>query len=256
VIDPQTYRLSVFFPAYHDEKNIEKTTLDALRAIREMGIRTFEIIIVEDGSPDRTGEVADALAAQHPEVRVIHHERNLGYGAALRAGFLAARHDWVFYTDGDHQFDLEELKRFVDLTAYADMVVGFRVNKRYSTYRKLTSFFYNLLLRLLFDVRDRDVDCAFKIYRRALFDHIGIESRDAFIDAEIAIKARLLDYRSIEVGVTHLPRLDGISTGARPSVIFRTLGELFRYWRRYHRALAALESGHPPDDSLLGRRPA
>jgi glycosyltransferase involved in cell wall biosynthesis len=219
-----------------------------------MGIKTFEIIIVEDGSPDRTGEVADQLAARHPEVRVIHHPVNRGYGAALKTGFQAARYDWVFYTDGDNQFDLQELKRFVDLTAYADMIVGFRVRKQYSAYRQFTSFCYNQLLRLMFDVRDRDVDCAFKIYRRELFDRIGIESRDAFIDAEIAIKARFLDYSSIEVGVTHLPRLDGISTGARPSVIFRTLGEIFRYHRRYRRAQTDLAAGRPLDPSVLGRR--
>lgn len=254
MIDPATYRLSVFFPAYYDEKNIDKTTLAALRVIREMGIRTFEIIIVEDGSPDRTGEVADELARQNPEVRVIHHGCNLGYGAALRTGFENARYDWVFYTDGDNQFDLQELKRFVALTAYSDMVVGFRVNKQYSRGRKLTSFCYNHLLRVLFDIRDRDVDCAFKIYRRDLFDKITIESRDAFIDAEIAIKARLLNYTSIEVGVTHLPRLDGVSTGARPSVIVRTLGEVFRYWSRYRSSLHDIRTGRPPPPELLGRR--
>lgn len=255
MIDPETFSLSIFFPAYYDEKNIEKVTEGALRAVGELGIRTFEIIIVEDGSPDRTGEVADALAARHPNVRVIHHEKNRGYGAALKTGFTNARHDWVFYTDGDNQFDLQELKKFVALTPYTDIVSGFRINKQYSPYRKLTSAVYNFILRLLFDIRDRDVDCAFKIYRRELFDRIVIESKDAFIDAEIAIKARLLNYRSTEVGVTHLPRLDGVSTGARPSVIFRTIGEILNYNRRYRRALAEIRAGRSPGPDILGRRP-
>lgn len=255
MIDPATFSLSVFFPAYYDEKNIAKVTEGALKAIGELGIRTYEVIIVEDGSPDRTGEVADELAARHPNVRVIHHQKNRGYGAALKTGFTSARYDWVFYTDGDNQFDLQELKKFVALTPYTDIVAGFRINKQYSAYRKLTSSVYNALLRLLFDIRDRDVDCAFKIYRRSLFDKIVIESKDAFIDAEIAIKARLLNYSSTEVGVRHLPRLDGLSTGARPSVIFRTFGEILSYHRRYRRALADLKAGKAPGPEVLGRAP-
>lgn len=253
MIDTSHFSLSVFFPAYYDEKNITKVTEGALKAIHEMGIETFEIIIVEDGSPDRTGEVADELAAKYPQVRVIHHERNMGYGAALRTGFMNARHDWVFYTDGDNQFDLQELKKFIALTPYTDIVAGFRINKQYSAWRKFTSSVYNLVLRLLFDIRDRDVDCAFKIYRRDLFDKIVIESKDAFIDAEIAIKARLLNYSSTEVGVTHLPRVDGVSTGARPSVILRTIREILGYHRRYRRALADVRAGKAPGPELLGR---
>jgi glycosyltransferase involved in cell wall biosynthesis len=243
----------VFFPAYYDEKNIGKVTEGVLRAVREMGIERYEIIIVEDGSPDRTGEVADELAAAHPNVRVIHHPKNLGYGAALRTGFTNATLDWVFYTDGDNQFDLQELKKFVALTPYTDIVSGFRINKQYSPWRKFTSWTYNQVLRILFDIRDRDVDCAFKIYRRDLFDKIVIESKDAFIDAEIAIKARLLNYSSTEVGVTHLPRVDGVSTGARPSVIFRTIGEILNYHRRYRRALKDLKAGKAPGPELLGK---
>ena len=253
MFDPKNFSLSIFFPAYYDEGNIARVTEGALQIVQELGIEKYEITIVEDGSPDRTGEVADRLAAGHPNVRVIHHPRNLGYGAALKTGFTSARHEWVFYTDGDNQFDLRELKKFVALTPYTDIVSGFRINKQYSRYRKFTSWVYNLVLRVLFDIRDRDVDCAFKIYRRDLFDKITIESHDAFIDAEIAIKARLLNYSATEVGVTHLPRLDGVSTGARPSVIFRTFGEIWSYHRRYRRALADLKAGRPPGPELLGR---
>ncbi len=231
--DGRPLALSLFFPAYYDEANISKVVEAALRAVGELGIADHEIIIVEDGSPDRTGEVADGLAARYPRVRVIHHPRNLGYGMALRTGFREAAKDYVFYTDGDNQFDLDELKKLVALAPYSDIVSGFRVDKQYSTYRKFTSFVYNLILRILFDITDRDVDCAFKLYPTALFRRVELTSRDAFIDAEIAIKARALGYASTEVGVRHLPRTDGISTGARPSVIFRTLLEIYRYYRKY-----------------------
>lgn len=240
---PGPISLSIFFPAYYDEHNIPKVVHSALRVVGELGIQTYEIIIVEDGSPDRTGEVADELAARYQNVRVIHHEKNMGYGAALRTGFLAAKHDYVFYTDGDNQFDLDELKKFVALIPYTDIVSGFRIVKQYSAYRKLTSSVYNFILRKLFDIHDRDVDCAFKLYPTELFKRIEIESRDAFIDAEISIKARLLGYKSTEVGVTHLPRLDGISTGARPSVILRTMGEIYRSYRKYRRQLKEAKVG-------------
>jgi len=233
--DPRDITLSIFFPAYYDEANIPKVVSAALRVVEDLGLRDYEITIIEDGSPDRTGEVADELAARHPKVRVIHHEKNMGYGATLREGFQTARMDYVFYTDGDNQFDLEELKTFVALIPHTDIVSGFRVHKQYSPYRRFTSFVYNFVLRVLFDIQDRDVDCAFKLYPTSLFRKIDLESTDAFIDAEIAIKSALLGYRSTEVGVTHLPRVDGISTGARPRVILRTIREIVRAHRKYGR---------------------
>ena len=146
---------------------------------------------------------------------------------------MNARMDYVFYTDGDNQFDLEELKKFVALVPYTDIVVGYRKKKQYSTYRKVTSLVYNFVLRYLFDIDYVDVDCAFKLIKTDLFRRINIESVDAFIDAEILLKARLLGYTSTEVGVKHLPRVDGISTGARPSVIFRTIREIAEYRKQY-----------------------
>ncbi len=197
--------------------------------LEELKLKDYEVIIIEDGSPDKTGEVADALAEKFPKVRVIHHEKNLGYGATLKDGFLNAKMDYVFYSDGDNQFDLNELKKFVALIPYTDMVIGYRKKKQYSTYRKLTSLVYNYILRYLFNIDYVDVDCAFKIIKTDLFKKINIDSVDAFIDAEILLKANLLGYTSTEVGVKHLPRLDGISTGARPSVIFKTIREVLVY---------------------------
>ncbi len=141
--------------------------------------------------------------------------------------------NYVFYSDGDNQFDLEELKKFVALIPYSDIVVGYRKHKQYSLYRKFTSLCYNYLLRLIFDIHFWDIDCAFKLFKADLFNKITINSIDAFIDAEIMLKAKLLDYRATEIGVLHLPRVDGISTGARPSVIFKTIKEVFAYRKEY-----------------------
>jgi glycosyltransferase involved in cell wall biosynthesis len=233
MIDNSQISLSVFFPAYFDEKNIDKVVGKAVEVLKSLKLKEYEVIIIEDGSPDKTGEVADRLAKKYNKVRVIHHKTNMGYGATLKDGFLNAKLDYVFYSDGDNQFDMEELKKFVALLPYADIVVGYRKKKQYSNYRKLTSMCYNLLLRFAFDIDYVDIDCAFKLFKRDLFDKIEIESNDAFIDAEILLKAKLLGYTSAEIGVKHLPRIDGISTGARPSVIFRTIKEIFQY-RKEH----------------------
>ena len=231
--DNSNISLSVFFPAYYDEKNIGKVVDAAVEVLEELKLKDYEVIIIEDGSPDKTGEVADALAEKYPKVRVIHHKKNMGYGATLKDGFLSARLDYVFYTDGDNQFDLNELKKFVALIPYSDIVVGYRKKKQYSTYRKFTSLCYNYLLKLLFDIHYWDIDCAFKLFKTDLFRKIKINSIDAFIDAEIMLKAKLLDYSVTEIGVLHLPRVDGISTGARPSVIIRTIKEVFEYRKEY-----------------------
>lgn len=235
--DNSNITLSVFFPAYYDEKNIGKVVDSAVRVLEEMKLKDYEVIIIEDGSPDKTAEVADMLASKYPKVRAIHHEKNMGYGATLRDGFLSAKLDYVFYTDGDNQFDLEELKKFVAMIPYSDIVVGYRKAKQYSLYRKFTSLFYNYLLKLIFDIHYWDIDCAFKLFKTDLFKKIEINSIDAFIDAEIMLKAKLLDYSVTEVGVMHLPRVDGISTGARPSVIVRTIREVFEYRKEYVREM-------------------
>jgi glycosyltransferase involved in cell wall biosynthesis len=225
--------LSVFFPAYYDEKNIDKVVDKAVQVLEELQLKDYEVTIIEDGSPDKTAEVADALAAKYPKVKVVHHKQNKGYGATLWEGFTSARFDYVFYTDGDNQFDLEELKKFVALVPFTDMVVGYRKKKQYSGYRKVTSFVYNQILKWAFDIDYIDIDCAFKIIKADLFRNITVSTKDAFIDAEIMIKANLMGYRSTELGVKHLPRVDGVSTAARPSIILKTILEIYNYRKEY-----------------------
>ena len=225
-------RLSVFFPAYYDEKNIDKVVHKAVEVLEDLKLKDYEITIIEDGSPDNTGKVADQMAKLYPKVKVIHHEKNMGYGATLWEGFTTARFEYVFYTDGDNQFDLNDLRKFVSLIPYSDMVVGYRKNKQYSTYRKLTSFIYNYVLRFAFDIDFIDIDCAFKIIKTELFKKISVSTKDAFIDAEIMINACMHGYTFTEVSVNHLPRLDGLSTAARPSIIFKTIFEILQFRKK------------------------
>ena len=221
--------ISIFFPCYNEEANVERTTLAALRAgERVCGPGRFEVIIVNDGSKDRTGEIADRLAREHEAVRAIHNNPNLGYGGALQAGFRAAKLDYVFYTDGDGQFDLDELDSLIPLLDRYDIVSGYRKNRQDPWNRKLNAFLWTRLVGLLFNLGIRDIDCAFKLYPRKLFDEIEMKSMGALIDTEVLARARRLGYTIGQIGVTHLPRTAGEQTGANLGVILRAFRELFR----------------------------
>jgi glycosyltransferase involved in cell wall biosynthesis len=221
--------LSLFFPCYNEEANVERVTLAALEAGRHVA-DDFEVIIVNDGSRDRTGEIADRLAAEHPRVRVVHNNPNLGYGGALQRGFLEANQDWVFYTDGDGQFDFNEIDKLLPLLETHDIVSCYRMNRQDPVMRKLNAWAWGRLVNLLFRFHLRDVDCAFKIYPRSLFDRIAMRSTGALIDTEILAKAHYLGYRIAQVGVHHYPRTAGAQTGANLKVITRAFKELFKLY--------------------------
>jgi dolichol-phosphate mannosyltransferase len=194
----------------------------------------FEIIVVDDGSTDGTSDaLGDLLIEHHPTLRVIRHRVNSGYGAAIRTGFVNSRSRLAFYTDSDRQFDIAELEWFLPLVADHDVVIGFRVYRYDSVLRCILSWFYNRLVRVLFRVRVRDVDCAFKLFRREVVDKITIESTDFFVDTELVARARKWNFRIIEKGVRHYPRLAGETT-VHPSDIPRTLRAVGRMWRRIY----------------------
>lgn len=223
--------LTVFFPCHNEEGNVERVTLEAILACQRFAT-DYEVIIVNDGSKDRTGEIADRLAAEHDCVRVIHNETNLGYGGALQAGYRAATKEYVFYTDGDGQFDLKEIDRVLVLRDKFDIVSAYRINRQDSTMRKLNAFCWGSLVNFLFNLRIKDVDCAFKLLPRRLFDQIDMHSTGALIDTEVLAKARRLEYSIGQVGVNHYPRTVGTQSGANIKVIFRAFRELFRLYRQ------------------------
>lgn len=223
--------LTVFFPCYNEEKNVERTTAAALQACRRLA-DDFEIIIVNDGSTDRTAELADRLAAEHPQVRAVHNSPNLGYGGALQRGYREATKEWVFYTDGDGQFDFEEIEKLIPLLDEYDVVSGYRLDRCDPWVRKLNAWCWTKLVNLLLGMRLRDIDCAYKIFPRRLFEQIELWSMGALIDAEVLAKAARLGYRIGQVGVHHYPRTVGQQTGANLRVILRAFQELFRLRKR------------------------
>ncbi len=221
------YSLSIFFPCFNEDPNVERVALGALAVARRIS-DDYEIIIVNDGSSDRTGEIADRLARQYSEIRVVHHERNKGYGAALQSGFKSARKELVFYTDGDGQFNIEEISKLLPLIEEYDIVSGCRINRRDPVIRKVNAFLWGTLVNLLFKFKISDVDSAFKLYRREIFDQITMESQGALIDTEVLAKARAKGFNITEVGVTHYPRQAGEQTGAKLTVIIKAFKELFK----------------------------
>ena len=191
----------------------------------------YEIIIVDDGSTDRTGEIADRLASRHDCVKAVHNNPNLGYGGALQRGFREAAKDWVFYTDGDGQFDFNEIPALLPLLDRYDIVSAYRLDRKDSFVRKMNAFAWTTLVNTVFSLWLRDIDCAFKIFPRKLFDEIEMKSTGALIDAEILARAKRLGYTIGQIGVHHYVRTAGEQTGANLRVIARAFKELFKLRR-------------------------
>jgi glycosyltransferase involved in cell wall biosynthesis len=242
--DSRVSGLSYFFPAHNEEANLRPLVEEALATLPSLA-EQFEIIIVDDGSRDATPAIADELAAEHPGVvRAVHHPVNRGYGAALRSGFAASRHDLVAFTDGDRQFRVEDIGR---LTARLtepdrpDVVAGYRIARADPLIRTIYARLYRLANRTFFGLRVRDVDCACKLFRRDALEGIRVESGGAFFSAELLVKLRSRGRRVVEVGVPHYPRTAGSPTGARPSVIWRAVRDFWslrlRLWAAPKRAL-------------------
>jgi len=226
--------ISAVLPAFNEEENIEIAARRMADALKSLSLEDWEVIIVNDGSADRTGEIADRLSSEEPDrIRVFHHSPNRGYAEALKTGFTSARYELIFYTDSDNQFDVREIKHLLPLIEDADIVCGFRIYRFDPLTRLVLSWGFNLLVRIMFRINVRDIDCAFKLFRREVFDRVKIESKKFFVDAEILAKARFFGFRLVEVGVRHYPRIAGRST-VRASHVVSTLNELARIWINIH----------------------
>jgi glycosyltransferase involved in cell wall biosynthesis len=219
--------ISVFFPCYNEQDNITRVVEQALTVLEKLNA-DFEVIIVNDGSSDRTGQIVDEIAGQKDRVKVVHHGTNLGYGAALQSGFKAATKELVFYTDGDGQFDINEMPPLLRLMEHYDIVSCYRLNRQDNLIRKINGWCWTKLVCLLFGMKIRDIDCAFKLYKREIFDNIKVVSTGALIDAEILARAVRKGYRVTQQGIHHYPRTAGAQTGANLRVILRAFKELLR----------------------------
>lgn len=231
----QIKALSVFFPAYNEEANIEKTVKRAREVLLKIADK-WEILIINDGSTDKTGQVAAKLRREDKRIDVINHAQNRGYGAALKSGFYSARYPWIAFTDSDGQFGFSEISKFIkkQKATNADLVVGYYLKRKVPFYRKLNTFFWESFVYLLFSLKVRDIDCGFKLVKKEVIDKIPpLESeRGAFISSEFLIKAKKSGFKIVEIGVHHYPRRAGHGTGAALNVIIRSFVDLFKLWKK------------------------
>ena len=244
--------LSFFFPAHNEEANLEALVAEALATLPSLA-QKFEVIAIDDGSKDRTPAIADDLAKRHPDVfRVVHHPTNLGYGAALRSGFRAARYDLIAFIDGDRQFRVIDVGRLTERMAAPDspdVVVGFRLQRADPPIRRWYARVYRLSNRIFFGVRVHDIDCACKLFKRQALEPVRVSSGGAFFTAELLIKLRFEGRRIAEVGVPHYPRTAGSPTGAKPSVVFRAVRD---FWSLRLRLWLGRSKGMRRGEAMLG----
>ena len=228
--------VTVVLPCFDEEPNIARAVAEALAAGGRCAW-AVEVVVVDDGSRDRTRAAAELLASLDARVRVVVHDSNRGYGAALRSGIAASRMPWVLLTDADLQFDLEQLDTLLERARESDLVAGYRIHRQDAWPRRAAARAWNLLMRWTFAVPVRDVDCAFKLVRGPLLRALELRSDGAMISTELYVAARQAGWRIAEVGVQHRPRLAGDATGANVKVVMRAFAE--------RRALAhALAAAH------------
>jgi glycosyltransferase involved in cell wall biosynthesis len=220
--------ISVVLPAFNEEANVESVVRNVSSYLEGKQL-DFEIVVVNDGSRDKTGEILERLRAEFPRLRPQHHPQNRGYGAALRTGFEAATMRFVFYMDGDGQFDIRDLDKLLPLASEDEIVTGYRLERRDPFVRRLNALLFGrFLVRLLLGVRVRDLNCAFKLIPKKVLESITLESTGALINAELYGRAVRRGFGIREVGVHHYPRTAGIQTGAHLRVILRAFYDLFR----------------------------
>jgi len=225
---PEKPQVSIFFPAYNEEGNIECAVRSAVDVLSDL-CSDYEVLVVDDASTDRTGEIVDSLASQNPKIRVVHHPENRKLGGAMRTGFAEASKELIFYVDGDNPVDLKDLGRALELMDGADVVIGYRLNRDEPLKRAIYSRTYNILIRLLFGLKVRDVNFSFKLFRRKVLETITLKTASSFLDAELLVASKRAGFRIREMGVKYYPRVVGESTMASPGVIWKIVCDMTSY---------------------------
>jgi glycosyltransferase involved in cell wall biosynthesis len=234
--------LSVFLPAYNEQENVREAVL-SVSAVLERSDLAYEIIVVNDGSRDRTGDIVREMLPDVEGLRLVEHHPNRGYGGALQAGFAASRGSLIAFVPADNQFVFSEVHLFLEAIEDADIVSGWRARRQDNALRLVFAFGWNTLVRMLFGRLCRDIDCGFKVIRRQVVEQVPLHSDGAMIDTELLAGARARGFRISEVPVTHLAREGGRATGANPSVIARAFRDLVRYRVRLWREVKKERTG-------------
>ena len=212
--------ISAFIPCFNEIDNLQVMVQELVSTLSGITSR-YELIIIDDGSGDGTGRLAETLAQQNHRLKVIHHPKNLGYGLTLRSGFAAARYRWIFFTDADHQFDVRQLRQFMPFTKTHQVIIGYRKTRAEGGIRAINARLYQLFIDVIFRVHVKDIDCAFKLIRTDLIKQIHFTSTGALISAELLYKLKKMHQPFKQLPVNHYPRRFGKPTGANPKVIMK-----------------------------------
>ena len=230
-------KLSVFLPSYNEGESIADVVV-AVKNVLEKIADNWELIVVDDGSKDATGEIAKGLSLKEPRIKLLTHKTNEGYGATLKTGFYVSKYPWIAFIDSDGQFNFEEIESLIkkQKETKADLVIGYYKKRRVSTFKILTSKVWEFAVFVLFGLKVHDIDCGFKLISKKVIDSIPkLESeRGAFISSELLIKSRRAGFKIVEIPVTHFPRLKGTGTGRNLNVIIKSFVDLLRLWKKLH----------------------
>lgn len=230
--NPNVTSVSAFFPCYNDALSIGKMVRDVQGALKTR-VDDFEVIVVNDGSADDSLEVLKRLATEIPELRIVHHETNKGYGGALQSGFAASTKQWVFYTDGDAQYDASEVTVCIDaVTPTTDVVQGWKIGRGDSWYRKVIGRTYHHTVKRLFSLHVRDTDCDFRLINRTILDKVQLTATSGVICVEMMHSFEKVGARFVEVPVHHYFRPHGKSQFFRLPAIARSARQLGQLWVR------------------------
>lgn len=218
--------LSIFFPAFNEEVNIKIVVKQALDLAPKVS-QKFEILVIDDGSVDKTADVVSAMAKQHKQIRLVQHKVNMGYGNALKTGLYNSKYDFITYMDADNQFDFSELNKLLEKIDEADIVVGYRIKRADNFVRRLNGRMWNMMVSMLLSLNIKDIDCGFKLIKRQVIDTISpLESTGATISAELLVKAQKKGFKIAQVGLVHKERKFGAPTGGNVLHIFRAFKDL------------------------------
>jgi glycosyltransferase involved in cell wall biosynthesis len=213
--------ISLMFPLYKDKRTVEFMITKSSSVLKKLK-RKYEIIIVDDGCPQNSGKLAKKIAKRFSNIKVFFHKKNLGYGAALKTGLRKCKNDWIFVIDGDAEYDVEDLFRLLKVSKNYDLVITYRYKKKYSTYRIFVSWVYNAILRLIFNIKFRDISSGSRLVKRKLIKHIKLKSNSTFIGAELVIKSKLAGYKVTQIGIHTFPRTFGTGSTVRLKNILLT----------------------------------
>ena len=217
----QMKSISLMFPLYKDKRTVEFMITKSSSVLKKLK-RKYEIIIVDDGCPQNSGKLAKKIAKRFSNIKVFFHKKNLGYGAALKTGLRKCKNDWIFVIDGDAEYDVEDLFRLLKVSKNYDLVITYRYKKKYSTYRIFVSWVYNAILRLIFNIKFRDISSGSRLVKRKLIKHIKLKSNSTFIGAELVIKSKLAGYKVTQIGIHTFPRTFGTGSTVRLKNILLT----------------------------------